>query len=392
MIVEISTTNPNKVDEKIKKLNKKIKYPNKIKILEYTNHDEKIEVDEGIYKNVKFYDFKIEIPENEIIKQKGYEFLAIIEKSPGEENYIFIQDKTEKFDEIKSLVDEGYIRCDHCEIDRYRKKGFVFEKENELFIIGSSCVKEYFGIDIVSELESLAECYISLNDPMIICDDDYFDAVRKNKSDYYYIRELFAIGTAIILTEGFISKSKAIQELKASTLDIVRHVLERRGSLTEQQISIRNKYRTLEEFKKFLQYFRNIDPSNDFEHNLKIAVETFDTTKAGLIVYGIFKYLLDKVIEPKKEKRTNEFIGKVGERGEFVLKFKHIKKIDSYYGVCFLVNFEDKSGNEVIWWASKPFDFETNKTYKVKGRVKDHSIYNNRKQTVLTRCKIEEIT
>jgi hypothetical protein len=50
---------------------------------------------------------------------------------------------------------------------------------------------------------------------------------------------------------------------------------------------------------------------------------------------------------------------------------------------------EDDKGNQFKWFASKYSGMEVGKTYKIRGTVKAHDEYQGRKQTALTRCKVE---
>ena len=54
-----------------------------------------------------------------------------------------------------------------------------------------------------------------------------------------------------------------------------------------------------------------------------------------------------------------------------------------------MYKFIDIEGNVFIWITSCYIDMD--KRIKLRGTIKEHSEYNNVKQTVLTRCKVEYI-
>lgn len=111
-----------------------------------------------------------------------------------------------------------------------------------------------------------------------------------------------------------------------------------------------------------------------------------------------FKPDIEKVIAEKRTallpKSNSEYIGNVGEKLDTVAVFDHEARFEThftYYGetVCILTF---KAGDNTIVWKTSSYNaLEKGKKYRVRGTVKEHSEYRGDKQTVLTRCKIEEI-
>lgn len=100
----------------------------------------------------------------------------------------------------------------------------------------------------------------------------------------------------------------------------------------------------------------------------------------------IKKYVETLVYEPS----ASEFVGKIGDRLDVELTVVKAIQLDGYYGPSTLHTFVDANGNEYVWTtASKTL--EEGVTYRVKGTVKDHKVYKNTNQTVLTRCRTEEV-
>lgn len=82
---------------------------------------------------------------------------------------------------------------------------------------------------------------------------------------------------------------------------------------------------------------------------------------------------------------TSEYVGEVGERLTLDLTVKSSRTIDGYYGSSIAHTMEDECGNIFVWiTAAKNWPAGTKKT--IKGTVKEHKIYRNQKQTILTRC------
>ena len=85
------------------------------------------------------------------------------------------------------------------------------------------------------------------------------------------------------------------------------------------------------------------------------------------------------------EPGTSEYVGNVGQRMELTLTVTNAIELDGNYGRSMMHIMEDEDGNVFVWsTASKTL--EEGSTFHCKGTVKDHRVYRNTKQTVLTRC------
>ena len=57
-----------------------------------------------------------------------------------------------------------------------------------------------------------------------------------------------------------------------------------------------------------------------------------------------------------------------------------------------IYSFSDKDGNVLVWKTSSFIEgAEENKEYIINATIKDHKVYNDVKQTILKRCKVQEI-
>lgn len=98
----------------------------------------------------------------------------------------------------------------------------------------------------------------------------------------------------------------------------------------------------------------------------------------------VAKVIDSLIYEPSASKHQ----GNIGERIEFDGEVTHTADINSKYGNSTLHTFEDEAGNVYIWnTTSKTIPVGTK--CHVRGTVKDHGLYRNVKQTVLTRCIIK---
>lgn len=99
----------------------------------------------------------------------------------------------------------------------------------------------------------------------------------------------------------------------------------------------------------------------------------------------------------KAEKAKSQYIGNVGEKLE--LKVECVKtawfevKSFSGYGMdlMYVHTFRTLDGNVLVWKTGKglgSLELECGQVVTLKGTVKEHSVYDDCKQTVMTRCKI----
>jgi hypothetical protein len=82
---------------------------------------------------------------------------------------------------------------------------------------------------------------------------------------------------------------------------------------------------------------------------------------------------------------TSEYVGEIGERLELTLTVTRAIELESNYGYSMMHIMEDECGNVFMWTtASKRWSEGSVKHFR--GTVKEHRLYKNTKQTVLTRC------
>lgn len=99
----------------------------------------------------------------------------------------------------------------------------------------------------------------------------------------------------------------------------------------------------------------------------------------------------------KAEKAISQYVGNIGERMTFKATFLFSAwfEVRSFSGfgtdTMYVHNFKDADGNKFVWKTGRGFPFSGETQVEVTGTVKDHSEYNDEKQTILTRCKVKKI-
>lgn len=110
-----------------------------------------------------------------------------------------------------------------------------------------------------------------------------------------------------------------------------------------------------------------------------------------------FKELIQSKL-PKEDTVVSEYVGEIGERLEVEVTFTAVFHYErtSYTGwgtdLVSIYKFTDDNGNIFIWNTTACPEVEAGVRYQIKGTVAEHSEYRGEKQTVLKRCKINQLT
>lgn len=98
------------------------------------------------------------------------------------------------------------------------------------------------------------------------------------------------------------------------------------------------------------------------------------------------------------EEDPSQYVGQVGERLDVIVTFKKRStyEIPSYAGwgtdMVGINVFRDDAGNCFIWKSTSAFfNIPEGEKVRLRGTVKEHTDYKGTKQTVLQRCKVEEV-
>ena len=97
----------------------------------------------------------------------------------------------------------------------------------------------------------------------------------------------------------------------------------------------------------------------------------------------------------RAEKAISRYVGETGERITFEAVYEHSAwfEVPGPFGspeTRYVHNFRDEAGNKLIWKTGRGLGFDNGTKVKVRGTVKEHKEYREEKQTILTRCKVEQ--
>ena len=87
---------------------------------------------------------------------------------------------------------------------------------------------------------------------------------------------------------------------------------------------------------------------------------------------------------------TSTYKGVIGQKQTFILTVIKAIPVDTRFGSSTIHTMVDKDNNEFVWTTGSKTLVVGNK-YKVTGTIKEHKKYRNVKQTILTRCVVENL-
>lgn len=132
---------------------------------------------------------------------------------------------------------------------------------------------------------------------------------------------------------------------------------------------------------------------NCFEISIADVGEKTDLETWGYKDFSEIGEFIDAKQAEHAPKTASEYIGNIGDVIVAEVKLVSVHTFEThftYYGETnYIFKFADILGNTIVWKTASYQDIEEGKTYKIKGRVKEHSEYKGDKQTVLMRCKIQ---
>ena len=339
------------------------------------------EIDETrIVPKVVVKGLEVELSEPDILGKEGVEFLGTVTYKNNVPSIYSVKE------DIFTLVNIDRVdACDHCNTIRERVRYFYFREDNTIKKIGSTCVKEWMGFD----LESV------------------FSAVQNFE---YFIKE--------------ISEIKEYQSTSAPIENVISALAEVTNNFQScwQKMVIKDKvesilrdkrhkytYHVTDEQIEEIRVRWNIKPTNGFEFNIVSALMWEDQVtpyisfeSLGVVCWAIHNALYkvaDVVVE-----ESGKFIGSIKERISFTGMMKKVHGYDGAYGYVNVYVIESEEGL-LKWSTSNSQEYELANMYNMEldtvrkllakdgvkvnmvGTVKSHEVYDNVKQTVVTRCE-----
>lgn len=294
--------------------------------------------------------------------------------------------------EVKEAWRHVDCKCDHCKVNRTRNLTFIVrDADGNDKQIGSTCLKDYSGIDpqaigIWNQLRDI--CYDMEADARA-----FDESLGRNRVAYDTI-DILALAISIVKARGYVKS-----EMPGSNRsEIFTNAGKWRPTEAERLEAEAMAKAILEADKDELEQFTVLP-----NVRVMLEVEYCKPSHFGYLAYAPMAFQdYQRKLEAKRQReaeteaarKSSEYVGEIGKR--ITIDVKEAKLIASWekcfgrYGyyttMTHLYRFIDVNGNVYVWFASNMID-ET-EVKSIKGTVKDHSERDGVKQTVLTRCKV----
>jgi len=315
--------------------------------------------------------------EMESLKLGEFEVLAVIEHNAVEdtnENIIHVIKENASIPVEYRTVKS---HCQHCNSDRKRNKTvLMINAENQIIQVGSTCIKEYTGIDGLSIIGNYQDIHdICIEEPAM----DYDNLGKQSK----YLKTIDYLTNCLNLIN---SEGYKKEETKNGAWDLTK-----KCGKNEKYEAMANEVITYFKSREFKDY-------ETFQNNIKVYLSNEYTKINGIVAYAYVSYQKEiekdeKRIKEQEGKKDSGYVGSTGDKLEKELTLKkRVSYETSYNGynetTQYIYLFEDAEGNIYKWNTAKFLELDNGDNVKVKGTIKDHAEYAGAKQTVLTRCKL----
>ncbi len=361
------------------------------------NVTKKVQIDNIVFDN-SFIDVKVEYSNIEVhipipvYKLNGYKYIASISGRQGS-TAIYSNDSSNKvFENYDTSLE---FNCNHCGSKRYRVFKAIFEKENsqEVFYIGSSCAKEYFGIDFLGQVEKIINiCKYFENDSA-----KYGEETENRCRFYNSVAETINISTYLFNDQKkYVSKKTAEIYLQTSSSENVSIIKSELNNLYSKERAnflkyVKENVETLkQDFEKVISYWKNVNPSNDFEFNLKNAILQENCDRVGLIVYGTWVVLKDRWIKKEVSENVqynNEAIGNPKDKKASNVELIFTTTYQNQFGQGRLYKFVTDDNYLLTYFTNTNYDFEAGWKGSIQYSIKGKNDYKGQVSTIITRVK-----
>ena len=277
--------------------------------------------------------------------------------------------------EVPKIYFKGQGKCDHCGTNHKRNKTILLiDPDGNYKQVGTSCIKEYTRISDYSLIGNFM-----VFESIFIESDIYRGSFCGVPTEKMKTVEYLASCIHMIRKEGY---NKGIKE----------------NAFSNKAVECITKSDT-ETAEKVIEYFKNLETTDNFLHNVKLFLQKAYNEESGFIAYAYMSYQkeLEKIENAKKQQAENElteYYGKVGDKIEVEVTGKVVYSYSirvSYYNFVdnYIYEFRDNLNHVFIWKTSKVLDTNDDGIFTgtIKGTIKELNEYNGKKQTVLTRVK-----
>jgi lambda repressor-like predicted transcriptional regulator len=325
--------------------------------------------------------------------------------------------------EIPAVYRNRGSACEHCNSVRRRNDTYVLQHSNgTLKQVGSSCIHDFLGNDEAAIIAAKAEIFALAGS---VANDGELNEGGFSASSECLISNYLPVVAMKIRSEGWVSRTSAREQgLSSSTSERAwKSLYDKKDKITQEDIDLAT---DAEKWAEQLSDEQVNVNSSDYLHNVRAVTRTglVSLRTMGIvasIISAYQRYLGDERKKAEQPPYSDEFLGEVGDKVTFGLpqklgkrgqQLKNSPKVlssepvtlelvtgyENAFGYTYICKFYTNDGAVIVWKTGCPTvgnghlqRADVGKRYTLAGTIKKHETYKNCKQTVLTRCSLEEI-
>lgn len=334
-------------------------------------------------------------------KIEGFDYLGCIKDEGVEVMTIHGSDKMGDLNVSTFVKEMKSIPCHNCNKKHIRKIGHIFmvRETGEFIVFGSSCAKNYFGLDFVKILSMFERVKIGVED----WDGDARYSHFSSIVDFEKVSKLayYIIGSDKF--HPYTSNIQAENRNTMSTSDMVKDVMSRPADYQKMIALDPEFWESIDiDFSEIAEYpfTDKIGNLSTFEHNVQAVQEKIRLNCVGASDIGLLTWMVNKVYFTKKEDKVVYVLPSLSKGDKIVsavLTLDHIHEYQSSYGLQKIYTFIDIDNKvRYKWFTSVNIkttipDLEIGMKVLVKAatvkELEDDPKYG--KSVIITRAKVE---
>lgn len=301
-------------------------------------------------------------------------------------------------DRLPNSLRTSKLTCDHCRVKRNRKKHIILiNDEDQVKIVGSTCIKDFLGHDAESQIAILEMEGLFMASAE---DDDFWGgggAIELEAS----LKTVITMAFTVVRTHGWVKSSDSdLMQAKASTHSLVTNQLWNSKLKPEDRIhaideDLANAEKVLKAWSAIALTATPASSEWDWKKALIISRPCVEPKKIGLVVgmaYGQFMAQQRELERQELAKNAlpSNYFGEEGKRGKFeVTILKTLVMPDYSWGESkeMVTGVQTGTANKFVWFNTGDRSwYKLGDTCQVKATVKaqnEHEKYG--KQTQIAR-------
>lgn len=345
----------------------------------------------------------------------GWRFIAALQHLEGENIVRTLPGET-----VPEMYRTRGPACDHCKSSRRRNDTYVLAHEDgRLAQVGSTCIDDFLGSADAHKLAFAAMYFAEL----LGAGEEGFEGSGGDMTRT--LDEFLPFVAWCVREQGWTSRTAAREHGGGATADgafwyMTDEDAARKANVHPSEVDIAEATTAL----AWAEAITDADiekERGDFLHNLRAVARTGLVTYRTAGIAGAVIIAYQRAIGRERERKVratrpelNEFLGTVGKRETWNVTLDFVTGFETAYGYTTLLKFRTNEGATLVWkatgdpkagirvdgvWQKKDgvaiineiTRADVGKRYAVKGTVKKHDIYQGKKQTLLSRCDVDEV-